>query len=371
MAALDGVRVIDASSFLTGPYAALIMGDMGADVIKVEPPERGDPYRRFGRQHRGHGIPFANANRNKRSVALDLTTAEDRDAFERLLADTDVLVTNWRPAVAARLGLDEEVTTRHPRLIWIRITGFGPDGPAADDPAFDSIIQARVGLASTQGRGGPPTLGAAWVCDKTTGLFAAQAALAAIIERHRTGRGRRIDVSMLDTMAYFDFPDVMVERTVLDDAPESPDNRHLSSLRPVRTLDGWIVVNLVRGRHITNAFAALGLHDRQAEVRGITDPARLSAALCDVVETATQHRTTADCLALFASCDVPAGAVLDLDQHLGDPQVAHNRTYVEVDDPNLGRVRRPRMPAAALARDDADQLPPPLLDQHRAAILGG
>jgi crotonobetainyl-CoA:carnitine CoA-transferase CaiB-like acyl-CoA transferase len=365
MSALEGIRVIDASAFLAGPYAAMALGDLGADVLKVEPP-LGDPYRRFGRQHNGHGLPFANANRNKRSVVLDLRDRSDRAVFDDLLGSADVLITNGRPGATQRLSLNDDLVEQYPRLIWVRITGFGPDGPHADAPAFDSIIQARTGLAVAQGEEGAPELMRPWVCDKVTAMFATQAALGALVARTRTGRGQLVDVPMLDTMAYFNFPDLMVERTLLSDGPEGRRNARQISMRPA---DGWIVVNLVVGRQISAALAALGLEDRKAELRGLTDPAQLSHALCEAVEEGTRMRSTNECLELLAAHDVPAGPIFDLDEHLADNQVAHNEIYQVVSDPRLGQVRQPRYPARSLrAREDG---PAPGLDEHRATAFAG
>jgi crotonobetainyl-CoA:carnitine CoA-transferase CaiB-like acyl-CoA transferase len=368
MSALEGIRVIDASSFLAGPYAAMALGDLGADVLKVEPP-LGDPYRRFGRQHNGHGVPFANANRNKRSVVLDLRDGAERAIFDDLLGRADILITNGRPGATQRLSLNDDLIEQQPRLIWVRITGFGPDGPHADAPAFDSIIQARTGLAVAQGEEGAPKLMTPWVCDKVTAMFATQAALGALVARTRTGRGQLVDVPMLDTMAYFNFPDLMVERTLLNDGPEDTRDVRQLSMRPVRTADGWIVVNLVVGRQISAALAALGLEDRKAQLRALTDPAQLSRALCEVVEEGTRTRSTNECLDLLAAHDVPAGPIFDLDEHLSDSQVAHNEIYEVVSDPRLGQVRQPRYPARSLR--GSEDGPAPGLDEHRATAIAG
>ena len=175
MSPLTGIRVIDAAAFLTGPFAAMLLGDLGADVVKVEPP-KGDPFRRFGQRHNDVGISFTNINRNKRSIALDLHDPADSAVFERLLIGADVLITNQRPASSRALGLDESLLDRHPRLVWVRITGFGPDGPMAEEPAFDSVIQARAGIAMSQGQDGRPELVKSWLCDKVTAMMAAQTA---------------------------------------------------------------------------------------------------------------------------------------------------------------------------------------------------
>jgi crotonobetainyl-CoA:carnitine CoA-transferase CaiB-like acyl-CoA transferase len=174
---------------------------------------------------------------------------------------------------------------------------------------------------------------------------------------------------MLDTMAYFNFPDLMVERTLVDDDSAATHDVRQLSIRPVRTADGWIVVNLVVGRQISAALVALGLEDRKAQLRALTDPAQLSRALCDVVEEGTRTRSTNECLDLLAAHDVPAGPIFDLDEHLSDSQVAHNEIYEVVSDPRLGQVRQPRYPARSLrSRQDG---PAPGLDEHRGPTIAG
>jgi crotonobetainyl-CoA:carnitine CoA-transferase CaiB-like acyl-CoA transferase len=372
--ALDGVRVVDASSYLTGPWAAMMLADLGADVIKVEPP-RGDPFRRFGRRHNGLGISFANANRNKRSVAVDLRDPAGRSTFDRLVAEADVLITNWRPETTRAIGLDDGLVEANPRLVWIRISGFGPEGPQADAPAFDSVIQARTGLAWVEGDGMAPSLVRSWVCDKATAMFAAQMAMAGLLRRGRTGRGGVTDLPMLDAMAYFNFPEMMVERTLLEDADNDGDaegeadgnalNRHIAANRPIATSDGWILVSPVVGRHIAGALRALGQEDRKPDLLAITEPTALTAAFCEIAEEATKTKSTAHWLGVLRDHGVPAAPVLDIDGHLSDEQVAHNRVYRSLDHPVLGPVRAPHHPGAptgeirpspSLGEDSADSV---------------
>jgi len=220
-------------------------------------------------------------------------------------------------------------------------------------------------MVALHGGDGGPAFMPSWVCDKVSAVFAAQAALAALLERTRTGRGRLVDVPMLDAIAYFNFPDLMIERTVIDEENVAPVR--LTVLRPVETRDGWMVVNLVRGRQITACLDALGLRDRQPDLVAISDPIDLSRALCDVVELGTRHLTTAEALDRLAAHDVPATAVLGADDHLRDPQVRHNSIYVARDDPRLGPVRQPHYPGRGLGVPAP--APPPAVDEGRLAVL--
>jgi crotonobetainyl-CoA:carnitine CoA-transferase CaiB-like acyl-CoA transferase len=362
---LSGVRVIDAAAYLTGPYAALMLADLGAEVIKVEPPT-GDPFRRFGKRRNGTSIAFLNTNRGKRSVALDLREPSERARLEELVADADILLTNWRAHTVRQLGLDG-LEDRHPRLIWVRITGFGPDGPLADAPAFDSVIQARCGLAAAQGGGGRPTLVQAWVCDKVTAAFAAQAALAAMVDRGRTGRGACIDLPMIDVMSYFDFPDLMIERTVVDE-PGPIISAQMSANRPVPTADGWMLLSPVSRNHIANALDALDASDQTEVLRAIKEPSELTNAFFAIAEERTPKETTQEWLRRFAERDVPAGPVLDFDAHLADPQVVHNGIYQSADDPRMGTLRHVHYPGRFSGASPSEFHPAPALDEHHADL---
>jgi crotonobetainyl-CoA:carnitine CoA-transferase CaiB-like acyl-CoA transferase len=359
MRPLAGIRVIEAASYISGPFAGLALADLGADVIKVEPPT-GDPYRRFGPQDPDGGVIFRAGNRSKRSVALDLTTDSGLERMHDLLDTADVLITNWRPGVAEAFRLTSEaVGERWPRLVWVRVSGYGQTGPMSTQPAFDSIIQARVGFADANGP--EPMLVPTYVADKVTATFAAQSALAAIVQRGTTGRGCVVDVSMLDAMAYFDSPDLLAGHQL----PERTDDRvlrMLQSTRPLATADGWIVLAPVSGKQIKRALIAAGLEHALDDMRSQPDPLAASERFFELLDEPLRSRTTNEWAAVFAEADVPASAVMTVADHLDDEQVVHNRMYRIVDDPALGKVRRARHPALFDgAPVDTDDLPcPPL-----------
>jgi crotonobetainyl-CoA:carnitine CoA-transferase CaiB-like acyl-CoA transferase len=364
---LQGTKVVEIASFVTGPFAAMMLADMGAEVIKVEPPT-GEPFRRFGRRVAGMSVNFLNANRNKKDVAIDLAEARGAAELTTLLEHADVLVTNWRPGVAERLGLAvEEVRRRFPRLVWVRISGFGPDGPLAATPAFDGLIQARSGLAVAQGDDAPHAVWA-WLADKSTAAFAVQAVLAALVQRGVTGEGAVIELPMLDAFAYFNFPDLLTERTILGEADRPALNPQMRSVRPVPTRDGWVLLAPVRGAQLKRALVAFGHADRVDELKGL-DPATASHRFFEIAAASTPSKTTTEWLEIFATLDVPAAPVLDFDAHLTDPQILHNQTYVEVTDSRFGTIRQPRFPAR-FSTGDAGIAPAPELDQDRAEVFG-
>jgi crotonobetainyl-CoA:carnitine CoA-transferase CaiB-like acyl-CoA transferase len=340
---LAGLRVVEAAAFVTGPFAAMMLADMGANVVKVEPPS-GDPLRSFGRRVGGLSVAFVNTNRNKSAMTCDLRSDAGREVFFAMLEDADLLITNWRPGVAEDFGLDEAlVRERFPKLVWVRITGYGKSGPLFAAPVFDALIQARSGMMIAQGEESPRPVWS-WIVDKVTASFAAQTGLAALVRRGVTGTGSVVDISMLDSFAYFNFLDLMTERTVLSERDRPALNAQNRGVRPVKTMDGWLMVNPVRGVQLKRALEAFGRPESVAELKTL-DNAAATHRFFVIAEEAAVARTTDDWLEIMAQHDVPAAPVFDFDAHLEDPQVVHNQTYVQIDDPRMGEIRQPRFPA--------------------------
>jgi crotonobetainyl-CoA:carnitine CoA-transferase CaiB-like acyl-CoA transferase len=355
--------VIDAASYVAGPMGTSWLGDLGANVIKVEPPGKGDPMRSFGRRHRGTSVVFTNINRNKRSVQLDLKEPAGRDAFLELAAGADVLVANWRPRAMASLGLsDQQLATRNARLIRCYITGFGPSGPLADRPAFDGLLQAMSGMAHLQGADDRPKLVRTMLVDKLTAVVATQSILAALYARTRSGTGTRIDLAMLDVIAAFLYPDSFKEHTFLPEADMLPPLVARDTI--VETADGAIVLSPVSGSQLRRSCDAAGHPEWKEQLKAIVDPIEMANTLLDLVESWTRSQTTAACIAAFAAVDVPVAPVLDLEQHLHDDQVTHNELYSVVDSPHQGRQRMVRHPAH-FAGAELPLAPAPGAGQHQ------
>ena len=371
-ALLEGVRVVDVAGYVTGPYACMILGDLGADVVKVEAPPKGDPMRSFGLTHDGTSVLFANVNRNKRSILLNLKSADGRTVFLDLVRRADVLVQNWRPGVARSLGLDDAtLAAENPRLIRLAVTGYGREGPLSSRPAFDTLLQGHTSMAHVQGAGHQPEIIRSILADKTTALFGAQNVLAALVARSRDGSGRRIDLAMLDTMAYFNFPDLFQPRTVVpgDGEAQTPE-RYSAHSGVVATSDGFIVVVPVSGAQIGRSLEAVGHPEWKPELKAISDPVDLIDAVMSRIESVTRTASTKEWLARFAAHDVPAGPVLDLDGHLADDQVRHNAIYSDLDHPRLGRIRQVRYPALFDGEmADSARRPVPMPGEHTAEIL--
>lgn len=344
MLPLAGCVVVDASIYLAGPFAGLMLADLGADVVKVEPP-RGDPLRRFGKRRNGVSLIYANMNRGKQTCTVDLKTPDGVAQFRRLLRDADVLLENWRPGVADRLGFsDAALEAENPRLVHCSVTGFGHDGPRSRLPAFDTVVQALSGLAWFHRRDGRPQVLRTYLIDKVTGIFAAQAVVAALLKRERTGRGGRVDVDMLAVGAYFNFPDLFASRTAVDDHEPFDPEGEPGSNSVLRTADGWIVVAPTGGEHVAGACRAVGHPEWIDELRSVRDTRQLNPLLMSRLDSVTATGPTAKWLAAFDAEDVPAAPVLDLDGHLADEHVVHSGLYATRHDPELGEIRHTRYP---------------------------
>lgn len=338
---LDGIRVVEAANYVSGPFAGLALAQLGAEVVKVEPPT-GDPLRKFGLTHEGISALYMNLNHGKRSVVLDLKDDGDRAAMQELLADADVFLQNWRPGIAESLGVGyDDVRERNSSLVYVAITGFGQTGPKLARPVFDTSIQAASGLAAYESGQGQPSMVRSLIADKTTAMMAVQGVLAALLSRGRTGEGSRVDLAMLDVMAYFNFPDVCQDRTFLDapprDLPRGRDN-------VVRTSDGYVAVSPVSGRQLGAAVTAVGHPEWKEELKAAPSPSALIDRLVELLERVTVKRTSEEWEQVFLDHDVPATAVLNLDGHLADPQTLHNGLY-STSPSSSGEVRRVRYPA--------------------------
>lgn len=360
---LEGIRVIESSSYLTGPYASTVLADLGAEVIKVEPPG-GDAFRGFGHKQADWSALWSSANRGKRSIELNLKDPEDLSVMKRLLESADVLVENWRPHVASSLGLEQDVVAAlNPRLVRLSITGFGPSGPLSAEPAYDSLIQARTGMLDMAAPGREPEVAPYWVVDKVVGIFGTQSILAALVQRQRTGQGSHVSLPMLDVMAYFNFADIFQHRTFVADrtpwkAPFSP---------VVRTADGHLVITPVSGAQMSRTLKALQRPDIKDELMAITDSTVMVDVFYRRIGEILITQPTAHWLEVFKPFDLPVAPVQRLEEHLADAQVLHNGIYHEFETP-AGTMRAPRYPA----RYDGQAFPPagspPRVGQDAARI---
>ncbi len=325
---LSGIRVLDLSSVIMGPYATQILAEYGADVIKVEPPE-GDIMRGMGPlRDPGLGPVFLNLNRGKRSLCLDLKTAEAREALARLLDRCDVFISNIRPRALTRLGLDwDTLSAAHPELIHVSLTGFGAEGPHANKPAYDDLIQAMSGLPALAARasGGRPQYLPMNIADRTVGLFAAQAVLAAVLQRQAHGGGQCIELPMYETLAGFMLGDHLAGRSFQPAMGEAGNARLLSRYRrPYATADGWISALIYTSAHWRAFLEEVGEGERwnsDPRFHTMTSRTQNIDSLYAFVEEQLALRGTADWLEALTARDIPVAALADLDDLLEDPQL--------------------------------------------------
>jgi CoA:oxalate CoA-transferase len=373
---LVGVFVLDLTRVLAGPFCTLVLADLGARVVKVETPGRGDDAREIGPFVRGVSAYFLSVNRGKESIALDLRAAGDRALFERLLAKADVLAENFRPGVMERLGYGwEGLHARFPRLVVASTSGFGQTGPYARRRAYDMVVQAMGGIMSLTGHpGGPPTRVGTSTGDITAGLFTAIGVLAALVERARTGRGRHVDVAMLDCQVAT-LENAIARYVATGEVPGPLGSRHpsIAPFQAFATRDGHIVVAAGHDALFEKLCAALGRPElaRDERFRSLEERLRNVEALSAALEAAFGERTSAEWLARLEAAGLPCGPLNDVARVLEDPQVRARNMVVTVEDPATGPFSLAGNPVKLSGVEDPPTRPPaPRLDQHRAKLLG-
>ena len=367
---LEGVRVLEMGTFITGPAAAMFLGDMGADVIKIERPKTGDPFRSFkGGLYSPH---FQTYNRNKRSVALD--TREDVKQLDRLVAEADVFIQNFRPGVAEDLNVGaERLQKLNPALIYCGISGFGVDGPDAGRPAYDTVAQAASGwLRLLINPANPRVVGPA-IADAVTGFYAAFGILGALHERQRTGRGRRVDVSMLEAMCHFnldDFTHYFSEGEIM-----GPFSRpSVSQSYVFECADGkWIALHMSSPEKFWEGLAsAIERPDLFKDPRFADRPARIKHQddLITLMTPLFKRQTRSAWCVRLEKEGVPFSPMYDSSEALQDPQAKHLQIEVEAHHPTMGRFRSVRFPVNFDGQHLSDIVPPPTLGEHNDSING-
>ncbi|MEY2422462.1 MAG: hypothetical protein QOI95_2529 [Acidimicrobiaceae bacterium] len=367
-APLAGIRVVDLTSNMSGPLATMVLADQGADVVKVEP-LTGDAIRTVGSGHSGMSAYFANNNRGKRSIAIDVSVDAGRDIVRRLVAGADVFAQNFRPGVIERLGLAaDELQGADPRLIYASISGFGTSGPLAGAPAYDHVVQALTGFAAIQSAGASePSMVRHGVIDKATAYTLAQAVTAALFDRERTGRGTRIDVSMLDVAIAFLWPDGMMDHTV--DEPSSVLPPTSRSFRVSPTADGQVVLVTLTAAQWAGLTAALLDDDGGDAMADTAERMKGGAEVMRRVRTVIASLPTDEVVDRLRAADVAVAPVRQLDEVAHDPQVIASGTVRAFDHSVLGPVHQPR--AAPLFDGVAIDPTPsaPRLGEHTDEIL--
>jgi glutaryl-CoA transferase len=374
---LSGIRVIDLTRALAGPYCTLLLGDMGADVIKIEMPGSGDETRQWGPPFvAGESSYFMSVNRNKRSVTLDLKAPAGLDALRRLTQSADVLVENFRPGTMDRLGLSYAAAKElNPSLVYCAISGFGQDGPRSKQPAYDGILQGMGGVQFLTGEpdGGPARVGVP-IADICAGMFGAYAVASALAWRERDPqrRGQFIDTSMLGgQVALLTYQAGRYFAT--GSAPTRIGNRH-ASIAPYemfRTSDGYVNVAAANEPMWQRFCRALDLSDLLADPRFATNPERVTnrEALSALIEERLSTLTQSEVIQRLEKAEVPVGPVYDLDQVFSDPQSQHLGMTQATPHPKVPDLRTTGFPWRMSETNPEVRCPPPLLGQHTAEVL--
>jgi formyl-CoA transferase len=372
-AALEGIRVLDITQVMAGPFCAMQLCDMGADVIKIEPPE-GDSTRRMAGAAGTDSPAFNAVNRGKRSVVLDLKTPRGLDACRRLIARADILIENHRPGVMRTLGLDyETLAPRHPALVYASISGYGQTGPDARKGGFDLVAQGVSGLMSVTGEpGGPPVKVGVPITDLGAALFALSAILAALHYRARTGRGQYIDTSLVEAgVALSVWEAAEYFATHRTPQPVGSAHRLLAPYQAVRCADGYITLAAANDRLFERLCEALGHPEwpHDPAYADATARVRHRAGLVDRIEAITAAQPRAHWLALFERIGLPSGPINDYAQAFADPQIRARAMVVETDHPTLGRMQTLGSPIKMSATPPVAGRRAPLLGEHTREVL--
>jgi len=372
---LHGVRVIDLSRVVSGPTCSMTLGDMGADVIKIEEPGCGDESRAFGPPFLGGESPYyLSVNRNKRSCTVNLKTEEGQGIVWRLLSGADVLIENFRPGTMARFGLDyAAAAARHPGLVYCSISGFGDSGPDASRPGYDLIVQGEAGLMDLTGEAdGPPTRIGTAIADLTAGLMAAQGVTLALYSRHTTGRGQHVKVAMLDAMAslltynagnYF----------ASGESPRRRGNDH-PSVAPYQTLrakDGWMNLGVANDSLWVRYCDAIKRPDLRDDPRFATAPARVKYrdVLIPIIVDLTAGRTVQEWLDVLGVAGVPCGRIRTVGEVCTNPQLTTRGKVVEHPHPTAETIKMIGLPIELSETPGRIVLSPPLLGEHTEEVL--
>lgn len=369
---LDGIRVLEQGTFITGPAAGMLLGDLGADVVKVEQPGSGDPFRAFkGGLYSPH---FQTYNRNKRSITLNTKDPDDLAAFDELIRTADVYIQNFRPGAAERLNVGEERLRKiNPRLIYCSISGFGPTGPAAGRPAYDSVAQAASGFLGLLINPENPRVVGPALADSITGFYAAYGILGALYERNQTGVGRKVEVSMLEAMTHFNL-DAFTHYYSAGEVMGPYSRPRVSQSYVMECGDGkWLALHmsspekfwqgLARAIERTTLFDDPRFADRDGRIAN-------QEALIETLGPIFAQRSREEWCHRLEAEDVPHAPMYDPSEALEDPQARHLEILVSAQHQTMGEFRTVRPPVSFDGERSTRVIPPPVLGEHNDEILG-
>lgn len=372
---LDGVRVVDLTRVLAGPFCTMMLADMGADVVKVEMPGRGDDSRAWGPPWAGtESAYYLSANRNKRSITLNFRTEGGRRVLLDLVRRADVFIENFIPGTLDRLGLGyNDLRKVNPGLVYCSVSGYGYDGPYATRPGYDFIAQAEGGVMSITGEPeGPPMKVGVAIADITTGMFAAAAILAALRHRDRTGQGQRVEVSLLESVVGW-LANVAMNYLVSGELPRRYGNAHPNVVpyQAFATADGWVAIGVGNDAQFRRFCEVIGRPELADDPRFRTNSDRVvnRGVLIPILEEVFKTRTTAEWIEALTAAELPCGPINTIDKVFQHPQVLHRRMLEEIDHPTAGRLKLVGIPYKFSETPLSIRRHPPTLGEHTEEVL--
>ena len=371
MGPLEGIKIIDISTIVSGPLAASMLGDQGAEVIKIEPPYKGENARVMGPIKEGSGALFATVNRSKRSLAMDLKKEESKKIIYKLIESADIIIDNFRPGALDRLGLDfNSIKNFNPKIIQMSITGYGETGPYSKRRVYDPLIQATAGVCDAQSIDGQPKYMKTLMCDKITSLTAAQAMTAALFKREKTNKGQRVTLSMLDTALYFMWSDSMYNYSWHGD-DWAPIPNIADFYEPVKTKDGHIALVAINDSEFSGVLKAIGREDLLKDERFSTTENRLMnvVEMQEILLNAYSEFTSDELVERMEENDVPAAKINKREDIFSDPQVINNSSVINTKNNGEKLIKGPKPPANFLDDECDEPKFMPALGEHSSEIL--
>lgn len=372
---LQGIRVIDFSQILAGPFCTMLLADMGADVVKVEKPNGGDDTRRYGPPFiEGESAAFLTLNRNKRSIVLDLKSEQGLGVVRRMLADADVMLHNFRPGVVERMGLGyADVSALNPAIVYCAVSGFGATGPYSPRAGFDLVAQGMSGLMSINGfPDSPPAKVGVPMADLNTGMFCAYGILTAYINRLATGKGQHVDASLLESgMAYTLYESATYFATGEVAGPLGSAHRMIAPYQAFATQDGYINIGAANQNNWERMCRAVGRDDLLDDARFASNPERMVniQSLTPIMEETFRTQTTAHWVEILERAGVPCGPIYNIEQVYADPHVQSRDMAVELQHPKAGGIRNIGVAVKLSDTPGSVRTPAPLLGQHTDDVL--
>lgn len=371
MKPLENIKIVELSTMVTASFAAMMMAEQGAEVIKVEPLDMGDPMRYLGTSKGGMSALFANCNRGKQSIRVDLKKEQGQKIVQQLAAKADVLLHNFRPGVMDKLNLGSEpLRASNPKLVYTAISGFGTDGPMANAPAYDPVVQAQTGFTAVQADGDSHAYMRSLLCDKVTAYTACQGVTAALLQRSNTGAGQHLDICMLDASLFFLWPDGFMDHTLLDEDREiKPHIREAYKLTP--TVDGAVTISNATDKQTRGVFRAIDREDLCEDERFKTLQDRFinSEAYWEILNQGFAKMKTDELISRLNEQDVPCAKCMDFQAVIDHPQLCANKSIEVGEHPHMGKMNLLKSPV----KFGGDRLPlasnSPAHGEHTKEVL--